>query len=773
MKKVGYKCYKNYWRTGLIMFVVGLMVFGGALVGLASSWGPEYLTSNDFDSGDFGEPDPSCQWLVNEYDFPDDCDLKGVKINDPITGTFKQQSGTIEYGCDATGFDVKLNVDGNTLDFFDVSGYTVYYVWLKAGAGGNLYGYPDGIQSDAGLISPVSDDISHVTFYFCEGEEKLEVSKTVETSFNRTHEWDIDKRVDTEQTQNGTPKIWLLPDGSGDECAEWVIDVTYEGFTDSNFVVSGTITITNDGDLDAVIVSVEDVICGEFDAVVEWPDGFDAGDTLAVGESITLTYSAAVDSKLADCDNVVTVNTKVRDYTADAAVPDWGEPDAELYKTVNIVDVSDDSEIGTQNFGPLTAEDGRFTYEECFAWADYTAPGPYFINNTATITETGDSASAVLKINWQDESLDVSKTVETSFNREHFWDIDKQVDTEEGFELDDIAKIWLYIDGSGDEEATWTVDVIYKGFTDSAFVVSGTITITNDGDLDAVIVSVKDVLCETIDVVVEWPADFAAGDTLAVGESITLTYSATVGSKLEDCDNVVTVTTEVRDYTAEAAVPDDWGDPDEEINDVVTIEDDSDLLGEVDLGSVTAPDDAQFTYTEDFAYEDYDDDCGFFEYDNTAIIVETEQSADATIKVNVQCSFDETAYAKGDNAECFIPTFSQWGWTNPIEPGEYEWNLWAGAAQCDTSRGILVGSVKVVYDDDGYVDVTFNVDSPYFLEETHVYAGYDMFPQQQRGRRTVDTVAPGLYSNNEPFDGSEIYVIAHAVVRIPDPEFGP
>ena len=145
------------------------------------------------------------------------------------------------------------------------------------------------------------------------------------------------------------------------------------------------------------------------------------------------------------------------------------------------------------------------------------------------------------------------------------------------------------------------------------------------------------------------------------------------------------------------------------------------------------------------------------------------------LKINTQDFIYESAWAKGNDAVSFTDNgFSNWGWTNPIVPGEYTWDLWAGAAQSDTSKGELVGTVTVVYDDFDYsVTVDFNVDFPYSLEETHVYAGYDMFPQQQRGRNTVDTVAPGQYYNDGPFDGSKVYVIAHAVVGMPDPDFGP
>lgn len=74
------------------------------------------------------------------------------------------------------------------------------------------------------------------------------------------------------------------------------------------------------------------------------------------------------------------------------------------------------------------------------------------------------------------------------------------------------------------------------------------------------------------------------------------------------------------------------------------------------------------------------------------------------------------------------------------------------------------------YEASEIVEVEFRIFAGYDLKETHVYAGYDMFPQDRRGRNTV---APGQYRNFSPFDGTEIYVIAHGVVGYPDPNFGP
>jgi uncharacterized repeat protein (TIGR01451 family) len=233
--------------------------------------------------------------------------------------------------------------------------------------------------------------------------EDLDVSKTVETSYIRTHEWDIDKWV---QTENGltigeeeTPKIWLYVDGSGDECATWYVDVDYVGYEDSDFNVSGTVTIENTGELDAVITDVEDLLGGD---AINVDFGVTFPYTLEVGDTLDGTYDEDVASKIQG-ENEVTVTTERDEYFASEDIV-WGDPDEEFLKTINVKDVSD--LFGEVDLGELTAPNGgTFDYSECFAWADYTEPGPYDYNNTATIVETGQSASALLRVNWNTQAL--------------------------------------------------------------------------------------------------------------------------------------------------------------------------------------------------------------------------------------------------------------------------------------------------------------------------------------------------------------------------------
>lgn len=122
----------------------------------------------------------------------------------------------------------------------------------------------------------------------------------------------------------------------------------------------------------------------------------------------------------------------------------------------------------------------------------------------------------------------------------------------------------------------------------------------------------------------------------------------------------------------------------------------------------------------------------------------------------------ETAFARDDNGDnCFIDNgFNRWGWTiGPLSDGDYSYEVYAGAGQCDIDKGELAGTIDVRYTD-GEVTVTYNIDPSFTVEETHTYAGNEMFPTANNGRSTV---APGQYSVDTNLSG-DIYVIAHAVV---------
>jgi len=143
----------------------------------------------------------------------------------------------------------------------------------------------------------------------------------------------------------------------------------------------------------------------------------------------------------------------------------------------------------------------------------------------------------------------------------------------------------------------------------------------------------------------------------------------------------------------------------------------------------------------------------------------------------------ETMFAKGgdDVATCFIEDgFGRWGWTNgPLSSGDYTFDVYAGAGQCDTDKGALAGTVSLNYNSEtGEADVTYSTNSDFVLTETHLYIGNDPYPMKKKGNNGyVPTVAPGQFPyqhgdlDNENEDSymvtglsGDIYIIAHGVV---------
>ena len=149
----------------------------------------------------------------------------------------------------------------------------------------------------------------------------------------------------------------------------------------------------------------------------------------------------------------------------------------------------------------------------------------------------------------------------------------------------------------------------------------------------------------------------------------------------------------------------------------------------------------------------------------------------------------ETAYAYGGEplAKCFIdevPNLSsnKWGWTNgPLTEGEYEFDMYAGAGQCDINKGTLVGKLIVDYSG-GTAVVTYRMtetsdftDELYTLIATQLHIGNDLLPTKKNGSYTA---APGQYgyvdTDHEDITeftytvnglSGDIYIAAHADVN--------
>jgi len=161
---------------------------------------------------------------------------------------------------------------------------------------------------------------------------------------------------------------------------------------------------------------------------------------------------------------------------------------------------------------------------------------------------------------------------------------------------------------------------------------------------------------------------------------------------------------------------------------------------------------------------------------------------------------EETAWAYGgledntnneDDTKCFTDidnlTSNKWGWTNgPLAEGEYEFDIYAGAGQCDLSKGALVGKLIINYSA-GIATVTYKMTETsdftgklYTLLETHLHIGEDPELLPKNGSKL--TAAPGDFGNvDEDHDNiteftytvedlsGKIWIAAHSVVSGFDP----
>ncbi len=143
----------------------------------------------------------------------------------------------------------------------------------------------------------------------------------------------------------------------------------------------------------------------------------------------------------------------------------------------------------------------------------------------------------------------------------------------------------------------------------------------------------------------------------------------------------------------------------------------------------------------------------------------------------------ETAFAFDANGACFLDLdlnndgkqdFNRWGWSiGPLSEGTYVYDVYAGAGQCDITKGMVVGTAYVTYES-GKATVIIDTVSPYFMDEAHLYVGNDILPVNG-GEYTV---APGQYpyildlteATTATFavEGltGEVYVVLHAVTCV-------
>ncbi|QIK74206.1 hypothetical protein [Nocardioides piscis] len=293
----------------------------------------------------------------------------GFKTNaggdEDAAGTFDDpNSGVVVTWSYAGTSNSTINWSSNT---------AVSAVIVKGGDAGNVHAYDPAVLSDSGLRTPLKNDgypgVSHVEFCF---NYNVTVTKTANTSFTRTYTWGIDK--------TGSETSLTLSAGQTHPVNYTV--TTTRTHADSNFVVSGTITVSNPWPIAATALQVSDSLAG---AVVDCG----GATTVPANGSVQCTYSASVASNTGGT-NTATASaiftTARRSATGSAPYTFGSTPSAEIDECITVTDTLQ---------GPLgqTCQPRIFTYTRNVG--PYASPGVYTVRNVASFVtnDTGTTGS--------------------------------------------------------------------------------------------------------------------------------------------------------------------------------------------------------------------------------------------------------------------------------------------------------------------------------------------------------------------------------------------
>ena len=299
---------KTIKNTLFVSIIVSALAIYG--ISLQSSYGAN-VTSETI-SGN-----PTCQGLGYKFE---------LKVDPPASGTYSLS--------DNSG-SVTVNITGSgTFDWSSTFGIDA--VIVKGGPGANVYTYNPESMGDTDLVTPPNPNnnnkpygLSHINF--CYDIDPLQVSKTAETSFKRTWNWDIEKSAST--------STLLLADGQ-------IFPVNYSiavnaTSTDSDWNVSGQITITNpSGNPTAFISSINDVL-SDFGSVSVDCGAITFPYNLPGGQTLTCTYSQNLSGPINQTNTVtVTTSGSVPSGSASTSVAFSSEPTNEVDKCVTVNDTN-------------------------------------------------------------------------------------------------------------------------------------------------------------------------------------------------------------------------------------------------------------------------------------------------------------------------------------------------------------------------------------------------------------------------------------------------
>ncbi len=356
----------------------------------------------------------------------------------------------------------------------------------------------------------------------------LTASKTATGHTVRTFSWGIAK--------SATPTGWSL--FSGDTgTSEYTVTVTKTGFSDSGRV-DGSVCVTNAGAVNTENLAIVDEVeyktgSGQYQTLLERPVDTSAKPVLAAGETYcypySITFTPVPGANYRNTAHVTITNHSGHLGEAFGPAPKAGfslpsQPDVFVNATIHVLD---------SNGSSWTFSDsGSVSYPKTFACAGDAGVH----NNTATITETGQSASAAVTVACY--QLVVAKTAATSFTRTYQWTVDKTADQ---------SALTL---APGQSFAVNYTVAASASYTDSNFAVQGQISVLNPAPVPALLTGVADVVSPSLGVNVTCGVTFPY--LLAAGSTLQCSYTGALPDNTSRL-NTATVTLQNFAYAASGA----------------------------------------------------------------------------------------------------------------------------------------------------------------------------------------------------------------------------
>lgn len=518
-----------------------------------------------------------------------------------------------------------------TLDAAGATNPTLFHYTVdRSGVAGTCTTYPNTATFTSTSSSATGSASASVDV--CVGAD-LTVATQASATKARDYQWSLTKDVD--QTR-------LDMAAGGVATFNYTVTATPAGTQDSGYALSGTVTVTNPNDWEAVTATVTETASPALGATCLVTGGTDV--SIPASGQVVLPYTCTFSGTPSDGTVTGTatwsaLTASTPHGTASGSGPAAFTVTSQTHKTVTVVDDKTDP-ANPVTLGTVDYADGAHVFHYSLdktgvagTCTDYT--------NTASLQGLGQAASRTVEV-CVGVDLTVTKTALATDHVTYLWSLAKSADTTR----QDI--------GGGTARFTYTVTATPAGMTPSGWSVTGKITVTNPNDWESITADITDAV------------DSGGGSsclvgngtavTIAAGKTVSLDYSCTFTSQPANGTNTATATWSSSDAstphgTATGTAPVVFV-PSSSTNQTVTVVDDkTDPAHPVTLGTATW-DNGPATFTYSLDEPGVAGTCT--PYTNIATISETQQTASSVVTVCEGAALTTAATADGSYARDYL-----------------------------------------------------------------------------------------------------------------------